>query len=383
MASYRFKIILAGDEAVGKTSTILRFVHNTYSELYKPTLGFQISVKNLNYRTPTNEDRIVIFSIWDIAGQGQFSGVRKGYYQATDGVLLLFDLTRRKTFEDAKFWADEIRSVAPNAPIVLVGNKADLPSQAVLPQELTYISKENHFAAFAISSAATGRGVEEIFKMVADAIIDAISAPKAPVSEPGITVNVAPVITPTVTKQQVQAPMTSYQAPAAPVENAPPVQRQPPILPRIEITLPVRSVPQAPPIEVQPVVTPTAPIIPQDAVKPVVVPPLHIMPETLEPPVEPSAPMKVSPQIEPVQSSDNVEVPVNVKPPGTPPLPTVVPVITESPDNSLAPVVVPDEKIAPHVPAPSPIVPKALEGESQPQEPKKSGLWQKLFRRKK
>ncbi len=176
MASYRFKVILAGDEAVGKTSTILRFVHNTYSELYKPTLGFQISVKNLNYKTPANEDRMVIFSIWDIAGQGQFAGVRKGYYQATDGVLLLFDLTRRKTFEDAKFWADEVRTVSPNAPIVLVGNKADLPSQAVLPQELTFLSNENKFASYVITSAATGRGIEEMFRRMADAIIDALPA---------------------------------------------------------------------------------------------------------------------------------------------------------------------------------------------------------------
>jgi small GTP-binding protein len=175
MRSYRFKVILAGDESVGKTSTILRFIQNTFSEMYKPTLGFQISVKNLKYLTPANEEISVVMSLWDVAGQGQFAVVRKGYYQGTDGVLLLFDLTRRKTFDNAKAWADEIRAVVPAVPILLVGNKVDLPNHAVLPQEWARASTEQNFVGYAIISAATGRGVDDVFKGIANCIIEKIS----------------------------------------------------------------------------------------------------------------------------------------------------------------------------------------------------------------
>ncbi len=376
MGSYRFKIILAGDEAVGKTSTILRFVHNTYSEMYKPTLGFQISVKNLNYKTPSNEDRIVIFSIWDIAGQGQFAGVRKGYYQGTDGVLLLFDLTRRKTFENAKFWADEIRTVAPAAPIVLVGNKADLPNQAVLAQELTYASKENKFASYAISSAATGRGVDEIFKLVSDAIINAISAAKTPEPVPVITVHATPVATPAPVNQEVLPPVRRSEAPFPYAEIKPLVQRQPPIIPQLQIKLPaVRNVPQVSPVEVTPEVTPPAPEIPRVEVKAVVVSPFS-----------PPAPVKVSPEIESVNASPApVETPVHIEPPAAPPVaavvPVVVPVVTESLSISPAPVVVP-ETVKTQVPStPPPFLQKAPEEEGQPPQPKKKSFWQRHFHR--
>jgi small GTP-binding protein len=175
MRSYRFKIILAGDESVGKTSTILRFIQNTFSEMYKPTLGFQISVKNMKYISPANEEISVVLSLWDVAGQGQFAVVRKGYYQGTDGVLLLFDLTRRKTFDNAKAWADEIRAVMPAVPFLLVGNKADLPNHVVLSEECARASTEQNFVGYAIVSAATGRGVDDIFKGIANCIIDKIT----------------------------------------------------------------------------------------------------------------------------------------------------------------------------------------------------------------
>ncbi len=310
MGSYRFKIILAGDEAVGKTSTIMRFVHGTYSEMYKPTLGFQISVKVLNYTTPQNEDRTVVFSIWDIAGQGQFASVRKGYYAGTDGILLLFDLTRRKTFEDAKFWADEIRGVTPGAPIVLVGNKADLPSQAVLPQELTYLSNECKFASYVITSAATGRGVEEMFRRMADVIIDKISRPAAAAkSEEIITITRASVAAPPPTAAPAPPPIAAPAPPPAPVtfpekvvppeiqaqfeaaaaEYQSPVPRHPPIIPQIQIKMPAqRSVPPAPPVAVAPVITPPAPVSSPVEVHPVVVP--VVVPITTEIPVVTPAP---------------------------------------------------------------------------------------------
>jgi len=310
MGSYRFKIILAGDEAVGKTCVVMRFVHNTYSELYKPTLGFQISVKLFNYLGPDNKERSVILSIWDIAGQGQFQSVRRGYYQGADGVLLLFDITRRETFENAKRWAEEIRTVAPAAPIVLVGNKTDLLKQAVLPPELTYVSHQYKFASYVISSAATGRGIEEMFRCVSDAIIEAISRPAG-------TTPVVQVPTPIISPEEVKLSIIRPQVdvPLADVEL--PVTRCPHIIPQLEIKLSaVRSVsPEEPkliivsppppptpvgiPVKIESPIAPQVPVLapvkkehqtsPSSPLSPTPAPPSQLS-EKREPPVNPSAP---------------------------------------------------------------------------------------------
>ena len=156
--SVNCKIVIVGDKAVGKSCCIRRFVEDKFFENYKPTLGFEISVKML----PIG-NKYVVFSIWDVAGQTLFTQIRKSYYVGSRGFLLLFDLTNRNTFNNLDVWVQEIRGICPTVPIFLVGNKADLPGHMVSVNEMISKCEELGLTKNFTTSAKTGEGVNEPF----------------------------------------------------------------------------------------------------------------------------------------------------------------------------------------------------------------------------
>ncbi len=161
-----FKIVLAGDEAVGKTSLARRFVDEKFNESYLPTLGFEISVKN----TKIN-GRPIIFSIWDIGGQQCFAPMRRQYYNASHGFLLVFNLSNRVTFKNLENWIVDIRATCPSASIVLVAAKADIQPWKVTPEEIDLECKKLGAACSIVTSAKTGEGVLESFSTLGKIII--------------------------------------------------------------------------------------------------------------------------------------------------------------------------------------------------------------------
>jgi len=92
--AFRFKIIVCGDPAVGKTSTILRFTDRAFKRTYIPTIGVNITEKKMVYKNGS-----IVFIIWDIAGQSKFQRMRRHFYQGADGILLVYDLTREDTLK--------------------------------------------------------------------------------------------------------------------------------------------------------------------------------------------------------------------------------------------------------------------------------------------
>ncbi len=98
-SDYYFKIILLGIQAVGKTAIVQRYVHNAYDEeSHKTTLGFDFLTKTIN-----KDGKVIQLQIWDTAGQERFRAVTKMYYQDVDGVILVYDITCRKSFELMQF----------------------------------------------------------------------------------------------------------------------------------------------------------------------------------------------------------------------------------------------------------------------------------------
>ncbi len=160
------KIVLAGDEAVGKSSLARRFVDWKFNESYLPTLGFEISVKNTKI-----DDCPVIFSIWDIGGQQCFAPMRRRYYNASHGFLLVFNLSNRVTFKNLDNWIIDIRDTCPSASIVLVASKADLTPWKVTPDEIELECKKLGASSFIVTSAKTGEGVIEAFSTLGELII--------------------------------------------------------------------------------------------------------------------------------------------------------------------------------------------------------------------
>ncbi|KAI5278299.1 ras and EF-hand domain-containing protein isoform X1 [Manis pentadactyla] len=121
-----FKIVLAGDAAVGKSSFLMRLCKNEFRGNTSATLGVDFQMKTLI----VDGERTVL-QLWDTAGQERFRSIAKSYFRRADGVLLLYDVTCEKSFLNVREWVDMIEdAIHKSIPIMLVGNKADLRDTA-------------------------------------------------------------------------------------------------------------------------------------------------------------------------------------------------------------------------------------------------------------
>ena len=164
------KILLLGDGAVGKTSTIHRYIENKFSNTYAATIGVDI----LNTRVITKSGEKLDINIWDIAGQIHFRAIRSKFYRGTSAAILIFDVTNKKTLDNIPSWISEAKElISSDIPMILVGNKKDLDHLRQVDKFA--INKEsdsnnNIFAVFE-TSALTGEGIGEVFQTMAEKLL--------------------------------------------------------------------------------------------------------------------------------------------------------------------------------------------------------------------
>ena len=165
---YRFKVVLIGNEAVGKTSLILRYINNTFSENYIATLGVNFLTKDLI--SDGQDTRLVI---WDIGGQETWKAKLPLYLKGADGPIIVFDLTRPLTFIAVEDWLIKLKSIAGETiPFILVGNKNDLADlRKVKDKDVKRFLKKHDYSLFYKSSAKTGENVEEFFVSITKEIV--------------------------------------------------------------------------------------------------------------------------------------------------------------------------------------------------------------------
>jgi len=178
-AEFRYKIVMLGDGAVGKTAMTTRFTQDFFEADYKRTIGADFAVKRLEI---PDIDTKVTLQCWDLAGQPRFEFVRQGFYRGARGGLLLFDVTRRRTFLNIDNWKEEtFKNVGRKIPLVVVANKVDLAeSRAVTKKEGEDYAKEQMFL-YVESSALTGENVEQAYLQLCRRMIDeSKTAPKEP-----------------------------------------------------------------------------------------------------------------------------------------------------------------------------------------------------------
>ncbi|MHA1918066.1 MAG: Rab family GTPase [Candidatus Ranarchaeia archaeon] len=156
------KVVIIGDGGIGKTAMVLRYTKDMFQEDYKVTIGVQFAtqVEQINEET-------VKLQIWDTAGEERFSFLMPIYYRGAQGAILVFDLTKRRTFDHLDNWAGLVKKVCGDIPLILVGNKYDLIDQRrVDQQEAIDYAKKNGYAYFE-TSAKTGVNVREAFQILA------------------------------------------------------------------------------------------------------------------------------------------------------------------------------------------------------------------------
>ncbi|MFX1513118.1 MAG: Rab family GTPase [Promethearchaeota archaeon] len=177
---YALRVALIGDGAVGKTSIRKRFMGEGFIVNYQATIGADFSAKKVYL--PNGEE--VEFQIWDLAGQPSYESVRPIYYHGSMGALVIYDLTRKSTFENIMLWVNELwkNTGTGKVPIILLGNKADLieasPDSIPLEEgeelanQLTKETEEIYSkVVFYATSAKTGQNIDEAFIQLAQMII--------------------------------------------------------------------------------------------------------------------------------------------------------------------------------------------------------------------
>ncbi|WVO23928.1 uncharacterized protein IAS62_005286 [Cryptococcus decagattii] len=170
-----FKLVLLGESAVGKSSLVLRFVRNEFSDFRESTIvplffylhsGAAFLTQSVNL----DESTTIKFEIWDTAGQERYKSLAPIYFRNSNAAVIVYDITQppETSFEKAKSWVRELqRQADPSIVIMLVGNKTDMDSQRKTSREIGEQYAKEEGLLFAEASAKTGEGVEELFMEIA------------------------------------------------------------------------------------------------------------------------------------------------------------------------------------------------------------------------
>ncbi|KAK9894156.1 ras-domain-containing protein [Cystobasidium minutum MCA 4210] len=162
----KFKLVFLGEQSVGKTSLITRFMYDTFDNTYQATIGIDFLSKTMYL-----EDRTVRLQLWDTAGQERFRSLIPSYIRDSSVAVVVYDITNRQSFVNTTKWVDDVRAERGNdVIIVLVGNKTDLSDKRqVTPEEAEKKAKELN-VMFIETSAKAGHNVKTLFRRIAQAL---------------------------------------------------------------------------------------------------------------------------------------------------------------------------------------------------------------------
>ena len=165
------KIVLLGESGVGKTCIISRYINQVFEGNTISTNGASYAAKTLHF---DDYDKSLKVEIWDTAGQEQYRSLTKIFYKDATAAILVYDITRKKSFDEIKnYWYKQLLDCAPSDIVVgLAGNKADLfDREQVSEEEAKEFAKEIK-AIFRLTSAMTAIGIDELFSAVGKKILD-------------------------------------------------------------------------------------------------------------------------------------------------------------------------------------------------------------------
>jgi len=162
-----FKVVILGEAGVGKTSLLMRLVHNRFDDRLPPTIHGNYLTKQMRV-----DGQPVELNVWDTAGQERFDSLTPIYYRGASAALLVFDICDRNSFLRVKKWAKELRRTAGREMLlVLAGNKMDHDEHRTVPADQARMFAESIGTTVCYVSAKAGKGVEQAFQSIASGIV--------------------------------------------------------------------------------------------------------------------------------------------------------------------------------------------------------------------
>jgi len=199
-----FKIILIGDSGVGKSSILLRYLDDKFSENSTCTIGVDFGIKTINIRS-----KKIKLQIWDTAGQEKYKAITSSYYKGCHGIILVYDVTNITSFSNINNWFNEISDkVSFTLPKILISNKNDLLKNAdnqTLVNSVDPLTAQNwasdHSMQFVETSAKDSHNIDQAFSILASIILNTLPVNNKLIENPsppsiGPTSSLSPTIDP-------------------------------------------------------------------------------------------------------------------------------------------------------------------------------------------
>ena len=164
-----FKIIFLGDSGVGKSSIIMRYIHNTFSDNHISTVGVGFSYKEVTVKDGTK----IQLKLIDTAGQEKYKSISKSYYKNAEGVLFIFAYDDKKSFDDIEDWLDSFKENSDkkeDIPIILIGNKYDVENKQIKDSSIEDLKNRIGITDFIKTSAKANIGIEDLFTELAEKV---------------------------------------------------------------------------------------------------------------------------------------------------------------------------------------------------------------------
>jgi Ras-related protein Rab-6A len=165
-STHKYKLVFLGEQAVGKTSIITRFMYDTFDNNYQATIGIDFLSKTMYL-----DDRTVRLQLWDTAGQERFRSLIPSYIRDSSVAVVVYDVTNKTSFANCDKWIEDVRGErGGEVVIMLVGNKTDLSDKRQVSAEEGEAKAKKLNVLFVETSAKSNQNIKQMFRKLAEAL---------------------------------------------------------------------------------------------------------------------------------------------------------------------------------------------------------------------
>ena len=167
------RLLTLGDSSVGKSSFIVKYIDDKFSYSYIATLGLDFKQKKIQLKSGEN----VRLRIFDTAGQERFKSISINFIKKANGILLLYDITNKYSFQSVNNWMESIKEAAgEKISVVLIGNKCDLEKEREVSKEEGEEKAKQYNLPFFETSFKEGININQVFEKLAEEILSKTSS---------------------------------------------------------------------------------------------------------------------------------------------------------------------------------------------------------------